>query len=256
MNALKNFTTGPVLSISICNSEHPIAQHASMNAKLIPGSSGIYYIRFKADKYVVTYRKADQSIAIHEMCFAEFKQHWDNKTLPFSEAIDVPETDKYIGNVLWRLLRDELETPTGDIQMKTDFTAAIATNTKVWCRRLEVEFKDAQDCVIAQKLYPSSGRRGPITLAAARASNEYGVSDKRERLIIGCLVADLLIHRLDNNGAVKSYTNANMDAESREVWKKFESVVLVLADKAWANRLREKSTPSIAGMILDAARGK
>ena len=36
----------------------------------------------------------------------------------------------------------------------------------------------------------------------------------------------------------------------------FESVVLVLADKAWANRLREKSNPSITNMILDAARGK
>lgn len=139
---------------------------------------------------------------------------------------------------------------------KTDFAAAIATNTKVWCRRLEVEFKDAQDCIIAEKLYPTSGRRGPITLAAARASNGYGVSDKRERLVIGCLVADLLIHRLDNNGAVKSFSEANMDAETREVWKKFESIVLVLVDKAWSNRLREKSTPSITGMILNAARGK
>ena len=139
---------------------------------------------------------------------------------------------------------------------KTDFTAAITTNTKVWCRRFEVEFKDTQDCIIAEKLYPNSGRRGPIALAAARASNGYDVTDKRERLVIGCLVADLLIHRLDHNGAVKSYAKADMDAETSAVWKKFESVVLVLADKAWANRLREKSTPSIAGMILDAARGK
>lgn len=138
----------------------------------------------------------------------------------------------------------------------SEFTAAIATNTSVWCRRFEVEFKGDQDCIIAEKLFPRSGRRGAITLAAARASDAYGVSNKRERLIIGYIVADFLIHQLDHNGEEKSYLGVTMDPETSEVWRKYESIVRALAHTAWAARTREKSTPSITNMILDAARGK
>ncbi len=111
MNPLKQFTVAPQISIGICNSEHPLAKHlVNLNAKRVPGSdSKLYYVRFKTDKHVVTYRPADKTIGVHQMSFDEFKRRWDEKSLPFSEAVDVPETDKYIGNVIWRELRVELD---------------------------------------------------------------------------------------------------------------------------------------------------
>ena len=254
MNALKNFTTGPVLSITICNSEHPLAKHASMTAKRIPGTEGMYYIRFKADKHVVTYRRVDHSIGLHEMGFAEFKQHWDNQSLPFSEAIDVPETDKYIGNVIWRLLSNELEPSTGDIQMN-ERTIATSTNTKVWCRRFEVSFDETKDPCIAENLAPTSVRRGAIALAAARASMVRGVADKRERILVGWLVAAGIIYRLDNNG--RDNPNAlRLDSECQVVWGKHCGLIRELIGFGWNARADEKSRPSITNMLLDAARGK
>lgn len=111
MNPLKQFAVAPQISIGICNSEHPLAKHlVNLNARRIPGSDNkLYYVRFKTDKHVVTYRPADKTIGVHEMSFAEFKRLWDEKSLPYSEAIDVPESDKYIGNVIWRELRGELD---------------------------------------------------------------------------------------------------------------------------------------------------
>lgn len=262
MNALKNFTTGAVVSVTVCNSEHPLAKHASMSAKRIPNAVGMYYIRFKADEFVATYRSADHTLTLHEMSFAEFKRRWDERTLPHSEPIDIPETDKYIGNVLWRMLSAELEPLSRAGQKKepapseVDKSSAIMTNTKVWCRRFEVECKGAKDFAIAEQLYPNSVRRGPIALAAARASNAYGVADSRTRLVIGCLAADLITHQLDHDGAEKDYSGVAMDAEAGAVWKKHEAVVRALAHSAWANRVKEKSTPSLTNMLLNAVRGK
>jgi len=104
------FTTAAVTSIDVCNSEHPLAKHiVGLVAKRIPSSKDVYYIRFVADKHVVTYRKSDHSVALFNLSFAEFKQHWIDKTLPFEEPLNVPDTDKYIGNQIWRYLADELK---------------------------------------------------------------------------------------------------------------------------------------------------
>lgn len=106
---LKQFTTTPTLSVTLCNSEHPLAKHIVwLSAKRIPGSTGMFFVKFVADRHVVTYREADRTIGIFNMSFAEFKQRWEAKTLPANDVYDVPDTDKHIANAIWRLIHDEL----------------------------------------------------------------------------------------------------------------------------------------------------
>jgi hypothetical protein len=47
-----------------------------------------------------------------------------------------------------------------------------------------------------------------------------------------------------------------MDPETSEVWRKYEAVVRALARGAWAVRMKEKSSPSLANMIINVAKGK
>lgn len=133
---------------------------------------------------------------------------------------------------------------------------AIMTNTKVWCRRFKVACNEAKDFATADRLYPKSVRRGPITLAAARLCNQHGIDDQKERLSIGVLVADQLINRMDTGAKYKSYTADNLSPELYESWEKHRDLVLTLVELGWNARVQEKARPPLINMLLDAARGK
>ena len=97
-------------SIVLGNSEHPVADLVvSLMAKPVPSRDDLWYIRTKSDAVTVTYRPSDRSLCVYEFGFAEFKQHVANKTLPNLEVYDVPQTDKYIGNAVNRVLRQIYE---------------------------------------------------------------------------------------------------------------------------------------------------
>lgn len=97
-------------SIAIGNSEHPVADLVvSLLARPVPGRDDLWYIRTKSDKCTVTYRPSDRSLCVYEFGFAEFKQHVANKTLPNIDVYDVPETDKWVGNEIDRVLRQIYE---------------------------------------------------------------------------------------------------------------------------------------------------
>lgn len=90
-------------SITICNNDHPVLKYVSSAiAKKVPGKEGLYYIRAKDDSFMFTYRETDNSVQLWQCTYEEFKNHIKNSTCPenMPEVSDVPETDKYIGNVI------------------------------------------------------------------------------------------------------------------------------------------------------------
>ena len=97
-------------SIILGNSEHPVGELVvSMLAKPVPGRADLWYIRTISDKCTVTYRPADRSLCVYEFGFAEFRKHVEASTLPNLEVYDVPDTDKYVGNAVNRILRQIYE---------------------------------------------------------------------------------------------------------------------------------------------------
>ena len=92
-------------SIAIGNSAHPVAEYVtSMLARPVPGRDDLWYIRTKDDQTVITYRKSDRTLSFYEMSFADFRKLVESQTLPSIDVLEVPDTDKYIGNVICREL--------------------------------------------------------------------------------------------------------------------------------------------------------
>ena len=92
-------------SIAIGNSAHPVAEYVTgMLARPVPGREDLWYIRTKDDQTVITYRKSDRTLSFYEMSFADFRGLVESRALPSVDVLDIPETDKYIGNVIYRTL--------------------------------------------------------------------------------------------------------------------------------------------------------
>ena len=92
-------------SIAVCNSAHPVAELlTSLLAKPVPGREDLWYIRTKDDQTVVTYRPSDRTLSFYEMSFADFRSMVESHSLPSVDVLDIPETDKYIGNAVYRML--------------------------------------------------------------------------------------------------------------------------------------------------------
>ena len=97
-------------SIAIGNSAHPVAEYAtSMLARPVPGRDDLWYIRTKDDQTVITYRKSDRTLSFYEMSFADFRKKVESRSLPSVEVLVIPETDKYIGNAVYRTLSGIIE---------------------------------------------------------------------------------------------------------------------------------------------------
>ena len=111
------FSAPAPMSPTLGNSEHPIGQYvtslgmrwfdktyrtAVVGLKDLP--PGCHYHDCKA----VTYRVADRSIQFHRFTPKELKAQWDagEKFEVYYEVLDVPDTDKYIGNLILRALVD------------------------------------------------------------------------------------------------------------------------------------------------------
>lgn len=92
-------------SIAIGNSAHPVAEYVTnMLARPVPGREDLWYIRTKDDQTVITYRKSDRTLSFYEMSFADFRSMVESHSLPSVDVLDIPETDKYIGNAIYRAL--------------------------------------------------------------------------------------------------------------------------------------------------------
>lgn len=97
-------------SIVIGNSTHPVQEYVrGLYVYPVPGRVDLWYARSTADDVVVTYRQRDRTLCFYEMSFAEFKQHVEASTLPNVDVVEIPETDKYIGNAIWREFKDREE---------------------------------------------------------------------------------------------------------------------------------------------------
>ena len=100
-----SFARGGRESIAVCNSAHPVAELlTSLLAKPVPGRVDLWYVRTKDDQTVVTYRPSDRTLSVYEMSFADFRKRVESQTLPAIEVLEIPDTDKYIGNVIYREL--------------------------------------------------------------------------------------------------------------------------------------------------------
>ena len=100
-----SFARGGRESIAVCNSAHPVAELlTSLLAKPVPGRVDLWYVRTKDDQTVVTYRPSDRTLSVYEMSFADFRGLVESHSLPSVDVLDIPETDKYIGNVVYRML--------------------------------------------------------------------------------------------------------------------------------------------------------
>ena len=100
-----SFARGGRESIAVCNSAHPVAELlTSLLAKPVPGRVDLWYVRTKDDQTVVTYRPSDRTLSVYEMSFADFRKLVESRSLPSVDVLDVPETDKYIGNAIYRTL--------------------------------------------------------------------------------------------------------------------------------------------------------
>ena len=100
-----SFARGGRESIAVCNSVHPVAELlTSLLAKPVPGRVDLWYVRTKDDQTVVTYRPSDRTLSVYEMSFADFRKLVESRSLPSVDVLDVPETDKYIGNAIYRTL--------------------------------------------------------------------------------------------------------------------------------------------------------
>ena len=100
-----SFARGGRESIAVCNSAHPVAKLlTSLLAKPVPGRVDLWYVRTKDDQTVVTYRPSDRTLSVYEMSFADFRKLVESRSLPSVDVLDVPETDKYIGNAVYRML--------------------------------------------------------------------------------------------------------------------------------------------------------
>ena len=92
-------------SIAIGNSAHPVTEYVTgLLARPVPGREDLWYIRTKDDQTVITYRKSDRTLSVYEMSFADFRKRVESQTLPAIEVLEIPDTDKYIGNVIYREL--------------------------------------------------------------------------------------------------------------------------------------------------------
>ena len=92
-------------SVAIGNSEHPVTEYVtSLLARPVPGREDLWYVRTKDDRTVVTYRKSDRTLSFYEMSFADFRSMVESQSLPSVDVLDIPETDKYIGNAIYRAL--------------------------------------------------------------------------------------------------------------------------------------------------------
>ena len=109
-NAAQFKTAATRESIVLGNSEHPVADLVvSLMARPVPGRDDLWYIRTKSDSVTVTYRPSDRSLCVYEFGFEAFKQHVKDGTLPNIDVYDVPETDKWVGNAVNRILRQIYE---------------------------------------------------------------------------------------------------------------------------------------------------
>ena len=100
-----SFARGGRESITIGNSAHPVLKYtAGLLARPVPGREDLWYIRTKDDQTVITYRKSDRTLAFYEMSFADFRKLVESQSLPSVDVLDIPETDKYIGNAIYRTL--------------------------------------------------------------------------------------------------------------------------------------------------------
>ena len=100
-----SFARGGRESIAVCNSAHPVAELlTSLLVKPVPGRVDLWYVRTKDDQTVVTYRPSDRTLSVYEMSFADFRKLVESRSLPSVDVLDVPETDKYIGNAVYRML--------------------------------------------------------------------------------------------------------------------------------------------------------
>ena len=97
-------------SIVIGNSTHPVVEYVrGLYVYPVPGRTDLWYVRSTADDMVITYRLRDRTLCFYEMSFAEFKQHVEASTLPNVDVVDIPDTEKYIGNAIFRELNDRAE---------------------------------------------------------------------------------------------------------------------------------------------------
>ena len=95
-------------SITIGNSVHPVLKYtAGLLARPVPGREDLWYIRTKDDQTVITYRPSDRTLSLYEMSFADFRKLVESQTLPSIDVLEIPETDKYIGNVVYRVLSEQ-----------------------------------------------------------------------------------------------------------------------------------------------------
>ena len=105
-----SFARGGRESIAVCNSAHPVAELlTSLLAKPVPGRVDLWYIRTKDDQTVITYRKSDRTLSFYGMSFADFRRLVESRALPSVDVLDIPETDKYIGNTVYRMLSGIIE---------------------------------------------------------------------------------------------------------------------------------------------------
>jgi len=103
---INSVTLSPQTSVKVCNSAHPLTKFLvgpskSGLAKKVPGTR-LYYVsvNYNGVPAVYTYREIDRTISRFEGDLSSFKKVVREGLLPskMSEVIDIPETDKYIGN--------------------------------------------------------------------------------------------------------------------------------------------------------------
>ena len=80
-----------------------------MSTATVPGREDLWYIRTKDDQTVITYRKSDRTLSFYGMSFADFRRLVESRALPSVDVLDIPETDKYIGNTVYRMLSGIIE---------------------------------------------------------------------------------------------------------------------------------------------------
>lgn len=104
-------------SPTIGNSEHPVARYVtSLSMRWFDATNRVAVVGLKdlppsshyADCKAVTYRPADSSIQFHRLTPKELKARWDAGGLFDAdfEVLDIPETGKYIGNVILREIEE------------------------------------------------------------------------------------------------------------------------------------------------------
>lgn len=106
------FSTPEPKTIPLGNSAHPVMEHIEGNSfrKVPVANYDLYYVELKMG-FIVTYRKSDKSMQLHELTLEQFK-HRVKEGLGLEsrhEIITAPENAKYLGNTLMDIINCEVK---------------------------------------------------------------------------------------------------------------------------------------------------